>query len=69
MSYAVRKRRIVADDGLVVVAVTIQIGVRDRQLTRDEHAALTESVTSQIMQVIPGLRYLDVPLSKIKVFR
>ena len=69
MSYSTRKRRIVADDGMIVVAIDITVGVRERRLTRDEHNALIENAPSQIMQIAPGLRYIDVPLSKVKVTR
>jgi hypothetical protein len=69
MSYSTRKRRIVADDGMIVVAIDITVGVREHRLTRDEHNALTESAASQVMQIVPGLRFLDVPLSKVKVTR
>jgi hypothetical protein len=69
MSYSTRKRRIHADDGGVVVAIDITVGVRERRLTRDEHSKLTEIVASHVMQIIPGLPYIDVPLSKLKVTR
>ena len=69
MSYSTRKRRIVADDGMIVVAIDITVGVRERLLTRDDHNALIENAASQIMQIVPGLRYIDVPLSKVKVTR
>ena len=54
---------------MIVVAIDITVGVRERRLTRDEHNALIEDAASQIMQIVPGLRYIDVPLSKVKVTR
>lgn len=69
MSYSLRKRTVVADDGLINLRIEIRVGVRERRLTRDEHDGLVESATSQVMALVPGLRYLDVPLSKVKVTR
>lgn len=69
MSYSLRKRNIIADDGLIDVRIEIKVGVRERRLTRDEHDALVESVASQVMTIVPSLRHLDVPLSRVKVTR
>jgi hypothetical protein len=69
MSYSARKRRIVADDGMIVVAIDITVGVRDRNLTLDEHNALIESAASEIMQIVPGMPYINVPLSKVKAMK
>lgn len=68
-TYSKRHRAVTADDGLIDVRVEISVGIRDRRLTRDEHDALTEALTSQVMALVPGLRYLNVPLSKVKVTR
>jgi hypothetical protein len=62
-------RTVAADDGLIDVRVEVHVGVRERRLTRDEHDALVESLTSQVMALVPGLPYLRVPLSKVKVTR
>lgn len=68
-TYSIRHRSVAADDGLIDVRVEVRVGVRERRLTRDEHDALTESLTSQVMALLPGLRHLNVPLSKVKVTR
>lgn len=69
MSYALRKRNIVADDGLIDVQIQVKVGVRDRRLTRDEHDDLIEAITSSIMPLLPNQRYVRVPLSKVRVTR
>lgn len=69
MSYSLRKRTIVADDGLIDVRIEIKVGVRERRLTRDEHDDLIENAASKVMALLPDLRYLHTPLSKVKVTR
>ena len=60
---AIRKRVITADDGQSKIIVTIRVECR-QGLTRDEHDMLTESAASQVMGIMPGLRYFNVPSQK-----
>ena len=71
MAHAIRKRVITARslNGLKTVEVTIRVTNRERNLTRDEHDALTEAAASRVMGFIPDLPYFSCPLSKIKVTR
>ena len=68
-TFARRKRHVIADDGLRAVRITIEVINRERSLTRNEHDSLTDDVTSSVMAFLPGVRYLHVPLSRIKVRR
>lgn len=71
MSYARRERRLTAKShsGLVVATIDVTVDVRERMLTRDEHDRIVEDLTSQVMAILPNIRYLHTPLSKVKVTR
>lgn len=70
MSTTLRKRTVIAKDCEEVWAtVQINVWVRDRRLTRDEHDQVLHEITSGVMALMPGVTYLRVPLSKLKVMK
>lgn len=61
-----RTKTITANDGDTKVEITIKINTT-RALLREEVTAMAEGLASSIMAQLPHARYLDVPLSKVRV--
>lgn len=61
-----RTKTILAIDDDTRVEITIKVNARP-MLTRDEVSSLTEGLASAIMAQLPNVRYLHIPLSKIRV--
>jgi hypothetical protein len=66
-----RKRSVYAQnyDGLVYARVDITVGVRENRLSRDEQSEALESLASHAMQNLSCTRFINAPLSKVKVTR
>lgn len=64
-----RRREVYADCGDVWVRVEISVNMRGNALSVDEHKLALDDLTSRVMQDIPATRYINVPLSRLKVSR
>jgi hypothetical protein len=64
-----RHRTLRAKDGGTDMRISIVIDFENGCYSRDEREAAIESATSQVMQIIPGMRFVAVPLSRVKVTR
>ena len=64
-----RHRTLRARDGGTDMRISIAIDFENGCYSRDERETAIDSATSQIMQMIPGMRFVGVPLSRVKVTR
>lgn len=62
-----RKKTLVAVGTAARVKLTIEVASAPGHLVRDEVSMLTDSLTSDAMQLVANRRYLNVPLSEVRV--
>jgi hypothetical protein len=60
-----RTKKIIAADSRTRLEITIKASAKG--LSRSEMSTAIEGITSKVMYQIPDTRYLNVPLSTIKV--